>query len=127
MAKREPAAGSWIRKFRCAFRGVKLGVRGESSFFVHFFMAAAVLAAALALQATLVEWCLLLLCVAAVLTAEMINSALERLALAIDQRPNPHIRDALDIGSGAVLVASIGAAIVGIVIFLNRLVITMNW
>ena len=118
---------SWISKFRCAFRGAKLGVRGESSFFVHFFAAAAVAAAALALGATLVEWCILLGCIAAVLTAEMFNSALERLAKAVDERPNPHIRDALDIGSGAVLVASIGAAVIGAVIFLNRLPQVMNW
>ena len=127
MAKQEPPAGSWIRKFRCAFRGAKLGVRGESSFSVHFFVAALVLAAALVLQATLVEWCLLLLCIALVLTTEMINSALERMAKAVDENHNPQLRDALDIGSGAVLVASIGAAVVGAVIFLNRLAITMNW
>ena len=71
---------SWVRKFRCAFRGAKLGVRGQSSFFVHFFAAAAVVAAALALGVTLVEWCILLACISAVLTAEMINSAIERLA-----------------------------------------------
>ncbi len=127
MAKREPAAGSWVQKFRCAFRGTKLGVRGESSFFVHFFMAAAVLAAALILQAALLEWCVLLLCIGAVMTTEMLNSALERLAKAIDQRHNPHIRDALDIGSGAVLVASLSSAVVGAVIFLNRLAVMMNW
>ena len=34
---------NWVAKFRCAFRGAKLGVRGQSSFFIHFFMAAAVI------------------------------------------------------------------------------------
>jgi diacylglycerol kinase len=118
---------SWVRKFRCAFRGAKLGVRGQSSFFVHFFVAAAVVAAALALGATLAEWCILVACISAVLTAEMINSAIERLARAVDQQPNPHVRDALDIGSGAVLVASLGAAVIGAVIFLNRLAQMLNW
>ena len=31
---------SWGAKFAAAFRGIKLGVRGHSSFFVHFFFAA---------------------------------------------------------------------------------------
>ena len=93
MGKREPAAGSWVASFARAFRGTKLGVRGESSFFVHFFMGAAVVAAALALQATMVEWCLLLLCIALVLTAEMLNSGLERLAKAIDENHNPQLRE----------------------------------
>ncbi len=43
----------------------------------------------------------------------MFNSALERLARAVNQKYDPNIRDALDIGSGAVLTAAIGAATVG--------------
>src|SRR5262249_47339628 len=38
---------SWVVKFRAAFRGMKWGVRGHSSFFVHFFFAALVLVAAI--------------------------------------------------------------------------------
>src|SRR5207249_11700618 len=40
---------SWRSKFRDALRGVKLGIRGHSSFFVHFFFAALVIAAAIVL------------------------------------------------------------------------------
>ena len=126
MAPPNTPANSWVRKFRCAFRGAKLGVRGQSSFFVHFFMAAAVVAAGLALSVTLVEWCVLLACITIVLTAEMFNSALERFAKTVEPRPNAHVRDALDIGSGAVLVASVGAAVIGAVIFLNRLAQILN-
>src|SRR4051794_40997040 len=67
----------WRDKFRAAFRGVKLGVRGHSSFFVHFFFAALVLAAAVVLGCGLVQWCLLLGCIGLVLTAELFDSALE--------------------------------------------------
>jgi diacylglycerol kinase len=125
--KRTSPEHSWSRKFRNAFRGVKLGVRGQSSFFVHFFAAAMVVAAALALSCNLVEWCLLAGAIAAVLVAEMFNTALERLAKAVDPRHNPHLRDALDIGSAAVLLAAAGAAIVGAIVFLHRLSATLNW
>src|ERR1051325_5973910 len=53
----------WRDKFREAIRGVKLGVRGHSSFFVHFFFAVLALAAALALQCGFVEWCIILGCI----------------------------------------------------------------
>jgi hypothetical protein len=43
---------SWRAKFAAAFRGLKLGVRGHSSFFVHFFFAALVLAAAVSCSAS---------------------------------------------------------------------------
>lgn len=126
-SKPAPPEHSWTRKFRNAFRGAKLGVRGQSSFFVHFFAAATVVAAALALSCSLVEWCLLVGSIAAVLAAEMFNTSLERLAKAVDQRHNPHLRDALDIGSAAVLLAAVGAAAIGAIIFIHRLGDTLDW
>jgi diacylglycerol kinase len=118
---------SWSRKFRNAFRGVGRGVAGESSFFAHFFAAALVMAAATALGADRTEWCLLLAAITGVLTTEMFNSALERMAKAVSLEYCPHLRDALDIGSGAVLTAAAGAAVLGVVI-LGRLVLAaLGW
>ncbi len=118
---------SWIRKFCDAFRGVKEGVRGQSSFFVHFFVAIAVVAAAAVLRVDRYEWCLLVLCIAGVVTAEMFNSALESMAKAVTGQSDPHLGNSLDIGSAAVLVASVGASIVGAIIFGNRLGILLGW
>lgn len=112
---------SWPEKFRDAFRGVKQGVRGQSSFFVHFFFAAAVIMTAAILGMELTDWCLLLLCITVVLTAEMFNSALEWLAKAVTDQLDPHVGRALNIGSAAVLIAAIGASIVGTIIFGNWL------
>jgi diacylglycerol kinase len=117
----------WPRKFRDAFRGVKAGVRGQSSFFIHFFMTAAVIVGAVVLRVDLKDWCILLICVTIVLTAEMFNSALESMAKAITGETDPHLGNSLDIGSGAVLVASIGATIVGTVIFINRIGMLLQW
>jgi diacylglycerol kinase len=118
---------SWARKFRNAFRGVKEGMYNQSSFRVHFSVAVAVIAAAAALGASLMEWCLLLLCIAAVFTAEMFNSALESMAKAITGKSDPHLGNSLDIGSAAVLLASAGASIVGTIIFVRRLGILLGW
>src|SRR5262245_19994904 len=96
--RRRPDEHSWVLKFRHAFRGVKVGIRGQSSFFAHFFFAAAVIAAGITFEATRSDWCWLTASIAAVLMAEMFNSGLERMAKAIDHRHNPHLRDALDIG-----------------------------
>jgi diacylglycerol kinase len=117
----------WLRKFRDAFHGVREGVRGQSSFFIHFFLTAAVIVAAVILRVVLIEWCILLVCVTLVLMAEMFNSALESMAKAITGETDPHLGNSLDIGSGAVLAASIGAAIVGSIIFANRLGIMLQW
>jgi diacylglycerol kinase len=113
---------SWLRRFRDAFYGIREGVRGQSTFFVHFFVAAAVLAAGVAMQVDRYEWCLLVLCIAGVVTAELFNSALESMAKAVTTENDPRIGAALDIAAGAVLVASIGASVVGACIFFPRFV-----
>src|SRR5205809_90598 len=74
----------WSQKFRDALRGLKFGIRGHSSFFVHFFFAALVIGAAYALTCELWQWCLLLLCIGVVLTAELFNSAIETLHRGLD-------------------------------------------
>lgn len=112
---------SWLRKFACAFRGIAVGIRDQNSFFVHFPVTVAVIAAAWWLEISRVEWCLLLLCIAGVVTCELFNSAIEHLAKAVTREENPHLRDALDAASGAVLVAAIAAAGVGLFVLLPHL------
>jgi diacylglycerol kinase len=112
----------WRDKFRDAFRGLKLGIRGHSSFFVHFFFTALVLVGAVVLGCSIEQWGLLLLCIGVVLTAELFNSALETLFRGLDEITRERCWPALDIAAGAVLLASFAAAIVGSLVFASRLV-----
>lgn len=128
MSERDrPPRRSWLRKFRDAFRGLWIGVRGQSSFAVHLPMAVLVIVAGCVLRVSLVEWCLLVLAITGVLAAELFNSALESLAKAIDVKHNLHLADGLDIGSAAVLVAALGASTVGAIVFLYRLGVLLAW
>lgn len=104
---------TWRDKFADAGRGVVDGIRAQSSFWVHLPFAAAVIALAVFLQLPRVECCVLLLCVALVLTTEFVNTALESLAKAADTNFNPHLRLALDVAAGAVLVAAVFSAVIG--------------
>lgn len=113
---------TWRKKFGDAGRGVVQGIRGQNSFAVHLTMALAVIVAGVVFQLSLLEWCLVLLCITWVITCELFNSSLEFLAQAIDRRHNPWVGRALDVASGAVLMASIGAAVVGALIFLSHAV-----
>jgi diacylglycerol kinase len=117
--KRPPR--SWRQKFHEAFRGWKFGVRGQSSFFVHFFFTALVIVAAIVLGCSLVEWCLLIGCIGFVLVAELFNSAIETLFRGLDEPTRARVWPALDIAAGAVLLASVVAGIIGLIVFLNRL------
>jgi diacylglycerol kinase len=107
----------WRDKFRESFRGVKLGVRGQSSFFVHFFCAALAVAAAVAFECDLTEWCLVVGCIGMVIAAELFNSAIETLFHGLDAESKGRIHGCLDIASGAVLIAATAAAAIGGLIF----------
>ena len=102
-------------------------MRGQSSFYVHLTMAAAVTVAAVVLRVSLIEWCVLVLCISTVIGAEMFNTAFESVARAITQEYNDDVRNALDIGSGAVLLMAVGAAAVGSTIFVLRLGVWLGW
>ncbi len=118
---------SWPRKFRDAFRGTVVGIRGQRSFRVHFAFAVAVIGCGWGFRVGLLEWLVLLLCITTALTAEMFNSAMESMAKAVSLEHHPCLADALDIGSAAVLVASLGAALVGSLLFTHRLGVVLGW
>lgn len=118
---RQRSRRPWRDKFRAAFRGVKVGVRGHSSFSVHFFFTALVLAAALVLRCNLMEWCVLLGCIGLVLVAELFNSAIETLFRGLDEPTRERVWPCLDVAAGAVLLASIAASIIGGIVFLSKL------
>ena len=86
-----------------------------------------VLAAAAVLRMDALQWCVLLLCIAGVLAAEIFNSALESMARSITGQEDPHIRNALDIASGAVLTAAFGSIAVGIVLFGHCVAQMLGW
>ncbi|HVS38059.1 MAG TPA: diacylglycerol kinase [Gemmataceae bacterium] len=110
----------WRAKFGDAFRGLKRGVRGQSSFFVHFFAAALVTAAGFVLHCVPWEWCALVGCIGFVLTAELFNSAVETLFRGLDAETRERAWPTLDISAGAVLLASLTAVVVGLLIFLPK-------
>lgn len=113
----------WSDKFADAFRGIITAVREERSFTVHLPMAGLVVLCAVLFRVSLWEWCVLVLCIAVVLAAEAFNSAIETLSRSISEDHDPRIGKALDMAGGAVLLVSLGTAIVGATIFLRRLMI----
>lgn len=116
----------WGAKFATAARGVKLGVRGQSSFSVHAFFAALAVAAAAVLGCGPVEWGLVILCIGLVLTTELVNSSVELLFRGLEPPARDRVSGCLDIAAGAVLVASATAAVVGGIVVGQRLLISLG-
>ena len=67
------------------------------------------------------EWIAVLLCTGAVLSAEMMNSALEKLCNHVHPSFHLHIKIVKDVAAGAVLFISFISAVVGAIIFLPKI------
>ena len=112
---------TWRQKFDDAFRGIFQSVRQQSSYRVHFVFALIVPIIGVSLRLHTLEWCFIILLIALVFAAEMLNSVFETLSRVITDEYDERVGRALDIASGAVLIISICAAILGTVIFVAAL------
>ena len=112
---------NWFDKFANAFRGIVKGTHGQSSFLVHLPIAVVVIAVSLVLELDEIRFSILLMCIAAVIAAELFNSSIERLARAVSRQYDQDIGDALNIASGAVLVVAILSLVIGVIVLLGPL------
>ena len=88
--------------------------REEASFRFQIVAAVVVVLALFLLRPPLFWVALIILIASLVLSAELFNSALERLADALDSTANPQIKAAKDMAAGAVLVLAMTAVILGV-------------
>ncbi len=104
--------------FGHAFSGLLAMLRHEPHARFHLLASLGVLLLGALLRVTPTHWCILLLCIALVWTAEAVNTAIEALADALHPDHHPLVGRAKDVAAGAVLAASIAAAIIGLIILL---------
>jgi diacylglycerol kinase (ATP) len=110
-------APSLIDSFNYAFEGIIHVLRTQRNLRIHFAIAIGVIAAAAALGVERIELIALLLAIAFVLVAEMVNSAIEGAIDVSTTSFDPNAKLAKDIAAGAVLIASITALAVGYLVF----------
>ena len=106
-----------LDSFNYAFEGIIHVLRTQRNLRIHFAIAIAVIAAAAALGVGRIELMALLLAIAFVLVAEMVNSAIEGAIDVSTTSFDPNAKLAKDIAAGAVLIASITAVAVGYLVF----------
>lgn len=107
---------SMRQSFVHAWRGIRLAFRTERSFRLQIAAACVVLAVMLVLPLASSERIILLLAIAAVLVLELLNSTVERMVDLLKPRLHEYVGDIKDLMAGAVLVASLFAALIGLLI-----------
>lgn len=107
----------WLSSAGHAFRGILILTKTERNFQVELVIAVATLLLGFWLRISAFEFCVILLCIGAVLCAEAFNSAIERVADFQSRELHPEIKNIKDIAAGAVLLVAIVSLIIGLVIF----------
>ena len=120
-------AQRWKTKFAVALAGLAWTVRTQNSFLVHVPITAAVVALAAWLGVDAWRWVAVLLAATVVWSAELMNSAIEELVRAVHPQQDERIGRALDGAAAAVLVASAGAVIVGLIALGQPLLAALGW
>jgi len=110
----------WVR-FRYAVAGIAAGVRSEHSLRIQLATLALAILVLCICRPEPIWWAAVALSAASVISAELLNTAIEHLADHLYPESHSQIQLVKDCAAGAVLVASCGAFAVGIALIVHLL------
>lgn len=110
-----------MRSFKFAWKGIMTCAGHEQNITFHLLAALVVVMAGIFFDITKAEWMAVIICIGMVITAELFNSAIERLVDMVSPQWQSIAGEVKDIAAGAVLVTAIAAAIVGLIVFVPYL------
>ena len=111
-----------IKSFSYAFAGLRVLFREEHNARIHAVAAVLAVAMGFLLRISPMEWIAVVIVIGMVFAAEIINSSIERTADFVKAERDDRKRDIKDLGAAAVLVCAIAAAVVGIIIFIPKII-----
>lgn len=114
---------SHILSFKHALEGIAAALKEEPNLKFHFIAGLVVLFLAYILKISKTDWIIIIILIGFVVALELTNTAVEAVVDAFIDKAHPGAKLAKDISAGAVLVAAVTAAIVGILIFTPYLTI----
>jgi len=111
------------RSFKYAVRGMGIILKTQHNFWIQLVGAAIVAFLGFFLHVSPLEWCALILAVTAVFVAESFNTAIEIDIDLTSPHYHPYARDTKDVAAGAVLLAVLGAVLIGCIIFIPKILL----
>lgn len=110
-----------IKSFMHSFNGIRLLFKHERNAKIHLGASLGIVLMGFVFHINSNEWIALVLSIGLVLALEAINTALEKLSDVVMPQYDERIKEVKDIGAAAVLVAAIVSVIVGLIIFVPRI------
>lgn len=110
-----------INSFKYALQGIKQSYKGEQNLKIHTIVAVLVIIFGFLLKINYLEWLICLVLIGLVLMAEFFNTAIEYVVDLASPKIHPLAKAAKDTASAGVLMMAIIAAIIGLIIFVPKL------
>lgn len=107
--------------FKYAGEGIWVSFKKERNMKIHVFMMALVILFGFLLHISLREWIICIILFGLVIGAELFNTAIETVVDMISLEKSPQAKLAKDVSAGAVLVFAVASAIVGLIIFVPKI------
>lgn len=111
-----------INSFKYAGEGIISSLKTERNMKVHVFIMLLVILAGVLLKISRDEWITCIICFAIVISGELFNTAIETVVNIVMPYRNEKAKLAKDISAGGVLVLAIGTAIIGLIIFVPKVI-----
>ena len=115
-----------VNSFKAAFVGIAEAFKGQWNIKFHLIATVVAISMAFFFELRTGRFCIILLCCGLVISAELLNTAIEKLCDFIEPNKNEKIRVIKDISAAAVLVASIVSLVVGLIIFIPKIMHLIN-
>ena len=111
-----------INSFKCAIQGIKQAVKTERNVKIHITIMILVIIAGIVLKINTQEWIICIILFGLVISLELVNSAIEATVDIAMPEINEKAKVAKDVAAGAVLVSAIASAIIGLIIFIPKVI-----
>lgn len=111
-----------VKSFGYALSGIRSCFVTEPNFRIHSGLTIVVLILSILFDISANEWIAVCLCIAFVISMEMLNTAIEKLCDVVQKEIHPGIKKVKDIAAGAVLASAFFSLITGAVIFLPKII-----
>lgn len=112
-----------IKSISYVFKGIMLLIKSENSIKVQIFISLLIVIFGFIFHISTTEWALQIICIGAVLTAESLNTAIEKIANFIHPDYDKKIGVIKDIAAGAVGFAALMAIIIGALIYIPKIIV----
>ncbi|MFN5711138.1 MAG: diacylglycerol kinase family protein [Bacteroidota bacterium] len=110
-----------LKSFVYAFEGVMYFIKHEAQALIHLIAIVAVIGAGYWFKISSMEWIAVVFAIGIVISAEMLNTAIEKLTDMVSPQINEQAKIVKDLAAGAVLIASLTAFIIGLIVFLPKI------